>query len=66
MPHPEPKRKPHKFKVPTWAQIVRMAGLAIVIYETLFENLDRPSLLIIAGGMMGLPEILKAQSNGRK
>jgi hypothetical protein len=45
--------------------VIRWAGLGIAIYETVVERIDRPSLLFLAGGMMGLHEILKAQ-NGKK
>jgi hypothetical protein len=45
----------------TFGQVVRYAGLAIALYETLVEKVDRPSLLILAAGMMGLDSIIKAQ-----
>ena len=32
--------------------IVRYAGLAIALYETLIEKADRPALLALAGSMM--------------
>lgn len=32
--------------------IVRYAGLAIAIYETVWEKADRPALLALAGSMM--------------
>lgn len=51
--------------LPEWSIIVRWVGLAIAIYETLIEKADRPSLLILAAGMMGLHEVVKAQ-NGDK
>lgn len=47
-----------------WPRIVQVAGLGIAIYETLFERLDRPSLLILAAGMMGMNAVYKAVKNG--
>lgn len=44
-----------------WPWIIRFGGLAIAFYETLFENADRPSLLLLAAGMLGLPEFVKFQ-----
>jgi hypothetical protein len=38
--------------------VVRYTGVGIALWETLGENLDRPSLLVLAAGMMGLPEVL--------
>lgn len=49
----------------TWPQAVRVAGLGIALYETIIEKVDRPSLLILAAGMMGLDSVLKTQSKGR-
>jgi hypothetical protein len=36
------------------------AGLLGVLHETLLTNAERPSLLVLFGGMMGLPAFLKA------
>jgi len=41
-----------------WPHIVRYTGLAIVLYETVFERVDRPSLLLLAAGMIGLKNVL--------
>lgn len=39
-----------------WRGVVMFtAGLLGVIYETLFQDVDRPTLLMIFGAMMGLP-----------
>jgi len=42
-----------------WPWIVRFTGIAIAIYETVFEHADRPSLLLLAAAMIGLPEFVK-------
>lgn len=55
-----------KMKKPTFPQVVRYVGLAIAIYETVVEHADRPSLLILAAGMMGLDSIIKAQGGGKE
>jgi hypothetical protein len=44
-----------------WPVVVRYTGLAIAIYETVVEKLDRPSLLILAAGMMGLQNVVEWQ-----
>ena len=38
--------------------ILFAGGLLGVAYQTVFENVDRPSLLVLFGGMMGLPAFL--------
>lgn len=34
-------------------------GLAGIFYETVFDNADRPTLLILFGAMVGLPAFLR-------
>ncbi len=51
-------------KVNSWWIVIRdilafWGGLAIVFYETLYENVDRPWLFAVAIGMMGLPAASK-------
>lgn len=36
------------------------AGIAGIAYETIFNQTDRPTLLILFAAMMGLPLFLKA------
>lgn len=47
----------------SWPWIIRFAGLGIALYETLATNIDRPSLLVLAAAMIGLPEFINI---GRK
>jgi hypothetical protein len=35
-------------------------GLLGVLHETVLTNVERPSLLVVFGGMMGLPAFLRA------
>lgn len=46
----------------TWERLrdatLFFSGIGIAFYETVAENIDRPSLLILAAGMMGLPAFL--------
>ncbi len=42
-----------------WPWIVRMTGIAIAIYETVVEHIDRPTLLLLAAAMIGLPEFIR-------
>lgn len=39
--------------------VLFVGGFAGVIYETVVEQVDRPALLAIFGGMMGLPVFLR-------
>jgi hypothetical protein len=55
-------RPASRWRPPQFTIIVRWVGLAIAIYETVVERVDRPSLLILAGGMMGLHSVWKAQN----
>ena len=40
-----------------------LGGLAGVLHETIFTELERPALLVLYAAMMGLPAFLRA--NGR-
>lgn len=40
-------------------RIAFFGGFGIMIYETIAENIDRPWLLVMAIGMMGLPFALR-------
>ncbi len=55
-----------KLRMPKWTEIIRVAGLGIILYETIFERADRPSLLILAAGMIGLHSVAKAQNGSVK
>jgi hypothetical protein len=48
--------------------IVKYTGLAIAVWETAIDHVDRPSLLLLAAGMMGLDTVMKASGlrNGGK
>jgi hypothetical protein len=43
--------------------ILFFAGLLGAVHETLFANADRPALLVLFGGMMGLPAFLRADES---
>ena len=42
-----------------WPWIVRLTGIGIAIYETVIEHADRPTLLLLAAAMIGLPEFIR-------
>jgi hypothetical protein len=48
-----------------WPWIVRFVGLGIAVYETIVENSDRPSLLVLSAGMIGLPEFVRLIPHGK-
>jgi hypothetical protein len=39
-----------------------LTGALILVHEALFTRLDRPSLLMIAGGLLGLPVAVQIQA----
>lgn len=50
-----------------WPRVVQVCGLCIAIWETIVDQVDRPSLLILAAGMMGLDYVRKAaKSSGSR
>ena len=38
---------------------MRVGGLVIALHAAFYEHFDRPSLYLLAGGMMGLEEVVK-------
>lgn len=44
-----------------WPWVLRTVGLLGVIYETLVENFDRPTLLAVFAAMMGLSDFLESR-----
>jgi hypothetical protein len=45
--------------------ILFIAGLGLTVNEGFFRRVERPSLLVLYGAMMGLPAFLKADANRR-
>lgn len=45
-------------KVLTWNNVLRVVGLLGVSHETLINNTDRPTLLLLFAAMIGLPSFL--------
>ncbi len=41
-------------------------GVVITVYETFVEHADRPQLLILAAGLLGLPTFLKRDEKPEK
>ena len=44
--------------------VLFLAGLAGVAHETLSEHVDRPQLLLVFAGMLGLPAFLRKNGGG--
>lgn len=42
-----------------WPWFLRFLGVGLILFETLAEQIDRPYLLALAGGLVGLPELVK-------
>ncbi len=60
-----------KEKLEAWFPVVQrylllFGGLMGVGYETVIDKIERPYLLVMFGGMMGLSEIAHAWSLSRK
>lgn len=68
MKHPGSGKMPHVFRGRvrvTRDGVLFAVGLAGITYETLVENVDRPTLLLIFSAMVGLPVFLKADEKGK-
>lgn len=52
----EPRRKGRRITRDT---VLFVGGLIGIIYETVFEQIDRPALLAVFAGMLGLPIYLR-------
>jgi len=50
----------------TWPWIIRFVGVAIVLWQLLVDQVDRPYLLLLAGGMLGLEQVVKIQEALKK
>lgn len=46
----------------TWNNVLRVAGLVGVAHETLINNVDRPTLLLLFAAMIGLPAFINQDS----
>jgi hypothetical protein len=47
--------------------ILRITGISLIIYEAIFrEGPERPSLLILYAGMVGLPAFLKVDGEKKE
>jgi len=42
-----------------WGWVVRLAGLAGILHETIIAETERPTLLLLFGAMVGLPAFLQ-------
>ncbi len=59
----QPPRRPSPNDVRDF--ILFAVGLGLTIREAVFVTTDRPDLLILYAGMMGLPAYLYSQRNGK-
>lgn len=46
------------------SRLIFVGGFGGFLYELFIDKLERPSLLILLGGMMGLPAFFKEQDEG--
>lgn len=46
--------------------IIFLLGIAIIIYEVVVEHGERPTVLILAGAMIGLPAFLHGDERIKK
>jgi hypothetical protein len=50
-----------RFKPPTWKMFLRFFGVIGAAWEIFFQHADRPDVLLLIGGMLGLPEFFKSK-----
>jgi hypothetical protein len=59
-----------KVEAPSWQlsrdMVLFLVGLLGVLHEALFTSLDRPSLLVLFAGMMGLPAFLRSDEKKKR
>lgn len=55
---PVPRRPGWRIRI-TRDLVLFTAGLAGIAWETIFEDVDRPVLLLLFGAMVGLPAFLR-------
>ncbi len=48
----------------TWNNALRVVGLAGVAHETLLNEVDRPTLLLLFAAMIGLPAFINQDAKG--
>jgi hypothetical protein len=46
--------------------MMKYVGLGIALWETLVEKVDRPSILLLSAGMMGLDKVVEASGLKKK
>lgn len=51
--------RPHVTLAQVQSAVSYALGVFIALYETVVENADRPELLVLAAGCLGLPTFLK-------
>lgn len=62
MPSTDPHRMDHRDLFLYWWPVTsRLLGVTIALYEMAVENIDRPSILALAGSLLVLPNIADAQ-----
>jgi hypothetical protein len=50
----------------TWNNVLRLVGLLGLAHETLVNNVDRPTLLVVFATMIGLPSFWQNQQREEK
>jgi len=54
------RRRKRQWKHPSRDVILFIFGILGIVYETAFDNVDRPSLLVLFAAMVGLPAFLRS------
>lgn len=57
------EKQRHRIKRLTRDGVLFTVGIAGIIYETLAHNLERPMLLMVFAGMVGLPAFIQRDEN---
>lgn len=48
-------------QLPTWKSFLRLFGVIGAAWEIFFQHADRPDVLLLIGGMLGLPEFFRSK-----
>jgi hypothetical protein len=52
-------RRRRRWKHPSRDLVLFVFGILGILYETVFDNVERPSLLVVFAGCVGLPAFLR-------
>jgi uncharacterized membrane protein YobD (UPF0266 family) len=59
-----PQRR--RFRLLSRDTVIFTLGVLVIVYETVFDHADKPTLIVLAAAMIGLPAFLHQDEAARK